>query len=158
MRGLGRTQRTEIPDGEVGLGPTFASAPLWFQDSPGASPFSSCRLSVSEDASRLAQGQSLPSTAVGPDAQKVGCGSLWPMGSNSQGHIRRWRGGWMTPFPVLSSMNSVEGASLLVSAFTRITFLPKMHCSLLFAHLPASHLLQQVLGIFPSPCPYLPYS
>lgn len=64
----------------------------------------------------------------------------------------------MTSFPVLSSVNSVEGASLLVSAFARVTFLPKMHCSLLFAHLPASHLLQQVLGIFPSPCPCPPYS
>ena len=64
----------------------------------------------------------------------------------------------MTSFPVLSSVNFVEGASLLVSAFARVTFLPKMHCSLLFAHLPASHLLQQVLGIFPSPRPYPPHS
>ena len=44
--------------------------------------------SLSEDATCIAHGQGLPSTALGPDGLKVGRGSWWPTGSNSHGHIR----------------------------------------------------------------------
>ena len=85
-------------------------------------------IALSEDTTCIAQGQGLPSTALGPDVQKVGHGSWWPTRSNSYGHIRGWLWGWVTSFLASPSVNSVKvcGRAFSSTAFVSITFVPKM--------------------------------